>query len=130
MSIPLVAATLNNHASAQHHRTGDRSWQVNERAPIDNAASTELLALLVRFQETCLTEENDDCFNGCIATNLGLLGNGRFDYEMWEAMIITTVASDETRAEAARLGKEAEIVLAGIETCQAGDGLVQIMARL
>ncbi|PYI24738.1 hypothetical protein BO86DRAFT_183610 [Aspergillus japonicus CBS 114.51] len=151
-SIPLAAATLvsesdprnptgnsavkkakdpkHNHASAYHHRTGDVSWRVNEGAPIDNAASTELLALLARSQEICLTEAPDDCFNGCIATNLGLLGDGRFDYKVWELMILTTVASEETRAEAVRLGREAEIVLAGIETCQAGDWLVQIMARL
>ncbi|RAH75609.1 uncharacterized protein BO66DRAFT_397211 [Aspergillus aculeatinus CBS 121060] len=130
MSIPLVAATLHNHASAHHHRTANVSWREDEGAPVDNAASTELLALLARFQEICLTEANDDCFNGCIATNLGLLGDGRFDYEMWEVMILATVASDETRAEATKLGREAEIVLAGIETCQAGDWLVQIMARL
>ncbi|PYI25122.1 hypothetical protein BP00DRAFT_452424 [Aspergillus indologenus CBS 114.80] len=130
-SIPLAAATLVSDSDPRNP-TGNRdvSWQESEGAPIDNAASTELLALLARFQEICLTEATDDCFNGCIATNLGLLGDGRFDYKVWELMILTTVASEETRAEAVRLGREAEIVLAGIETCQAGDWLVQIMARL
>ncbi|PYH80691.1 hypothetical protein BO82DRAFT_355161 [Aspergillus uvarum CBS 121591] len=129
-SIPLAAATLHNPASAHHHRRGHVSWRAKKGSPIDNIASTELLALLARFQEICLTEATHDCFNGCIATNLGLLGEGRFDYKVWELMILTTVASEETRAEAVRLGREAEIVLAGIETCQAGDWLVQIMARL